>query len=55
MLFLMQRLFLSSMDITLIRNSVQKCLMKLLYDKTVVYATHQLEFLESADLILVSY
>ncbi|CAJ1935619.1 unnamed protein product [Sphenostylis stenocarpa] len=31
----------------------KKCLMKLLYDKTVVYATHQLEFLESADLILV--
>jgi ABC-type transport system involved in cytochrome bd biosynthesis fused ATPase/permease subunit len=28
--------------------------MKLLYDKTVVYATHQLEFLEAADLILVS-
>ncbi|XP_027342453.1 putative ABC transporter C family member 15 [Abrus precatorius] len=31
----------------------KKCLMKLLYDKTVVYATHQLEFLEAADLILV--
>lgn len=29
--------------------------MKLLYDKTVVYATHQLEFLEAADLILVGY
>ncbi|XP_061355474.1 putative ABC transporter C family member 15 [Gastrolobium bilobum] len=31
----------------------KKCLMKLLYDKTVVYATHQLEFLEAADVILV--
>ncbi|KAK7359418.1 hypothetical protein VNO77_01378 [Canavalia gladiata] len=31
----------------------KKCLMKLLHDKTVVYATHQLEFLEAADLILV--
>ncbi|XP_020229838.1 putative ABC transporter C family member 15 [Cajanus cajan] len=31
----------------------KKCLMKLLYDKTVVYATHQLEFLEAADLVLV--
>ncbi|CAI8617007.1 unnamed protein product [Vicia faba] len=31
----------------------KECLMKLLYDKTVVYATHQLEFLEAADLILV--
>jgi ABC-type bacteriocin/lantibiotic exporter with double-glycine peptidase domain len=31
-------------------NVVQECLMKLLYDKTVVYATHQLEFLEGADL-----
>ncbi|KAK7399976.1 hypothetical protein VNO78_11174 [Psophocarpus tetragonolobus] len=31
----------------------KNCLMKLLYDKTVVYATHQLEFLEGADLILV--
>lgn len=29
--------------------------MKLLYDKTVVYATNQLEFSEAADLILVSY
>jgi len=29
--------------------------MKLLYDKTVVYATHQLEFLEAADLILVRH
>jgi ABC-type multidrug transport system fused ATPase/permease subunit len=36
-------------------NVVQECLMKLLYDKTVVYATHQLEFLEAADLSLVSY
>lgn len=29
--------------------------MKLLCDKTVVYATHQMEFLEAADVILVSY
>lgn len=34
---------------------MQKCLMELLSEKTVVYATHQLEFLEAADLILVSY
>ncbi|XLR07617.1 hypothetical protein HN51_062541, partial [Arachis hypogaea] len=32
---------------------IQKCLMQLLFEKTVVYATHQLEFLEAADLILV--
>ncbi|XP_057748917.1 putative ABC transporter C family member 15 isoform X1 [Arachis stenosperma] len=31
----------------------KKCLMQLLSEKTVVYATHQLEFLEAADLILV--
>ncbi|RYR31821.1 hypothetical protein Ahy_B01g056746 [Arachis hypogaea] len=33
----------------------KKCLMQLLFEKTVVYATstHQLEFLEAADLILV--
>ncbi|XP_065873323.1 putative ABC transporter C family member 15 [Euphorbia lathyris] len=30
-----------------------KCLMQLLSQKTVIYATHQLAFLESADLVLV--
>lgn len=35
--------------------SFQKCLLQLLSQKTVVYATHQLEFLEAADLVLVSY
>ncbi|KAF3676906.1 DNA-binding protein GT-1 [Capsicum annuum] len=32
---------------------LQKCLIQLLHDKTVVYATHQLEFLDVSDLILV--
>ncbi|CAJ2668412.1 unnamed protein product [Trifolium pratense] len=31
----------------------KECLLKLLSDKTVVYATHQMEFLEAADVILV--
>ncbi|XP_028771314.1 putative ABC transporter C family member 15 [Neltuma alba] len=31
----------------------KKCLLKLLSEKTVVYATHQLEFLGAADLVLV--
>lgn len=31
----------------------KKCLLQLLSQKTVVYATHQLEFLEAADLVLV--
>ncbi|OIW00626.1 hypothetical protein TanjilG_09107 [Lupinus angustifolius] len=31
----------------------KKCLMQLLSEKTVVYATHQLEFLEAADIVLV--
>nr|QVT92275.1 ABC transporter [Salvia miltiorrhiza] len=31
----------------------KKCLMQLLHDKTVVYVTHQLEFLDSSDLVLV--
>ncbi|KAJ8569684.1 hypothetical protein K7X08_006261 [Anisodus acutangulus] len=30
-----------------------KCLLQLLHNKTVVYATHQLEFLDASDLILV--
>lgn len=33
---------------------LQKCLMELLCGKTVVYATHQLEFLDASDLVLVS-
>ncbi|KAK4488783.1 hypothetical protein RD792_004572 [Penstemon davidsonii] len=31
----------------------KKCLMQLLHEKTVVYVTHQLEFLEASDLVLV--
>ncbi|CAA0833737.1 ABC transporter C family member 3 [Striga hermonthica] len=31
----------------------EKCLMQLLHDKTVVYVTHQLEFLDASDLVLV--
>ncbi|XP_049404238.1 ABC transporter C family member 7-like [Solanum stenotomum] len=31
----------------------KKCLIQLLHEKPVVYATHQLEFLDSSDLILV--
>ncbi|KAJ6351497.1 hypothetical protein OIU78_007421 [Salix suchowensis] len=31
----------------------KKCLMQLLSQKTVIYATHQLEFLDAADLVLV--
>lgn len=33
---------------------LQKCLLGLLSQKTVIYATHQLEFLDGADLVLVS-
>ncbi|KAL0336015.1 UNVERIFIED_CONTAM: ABC transporter C family member 3 [Sesamum radiatum] len=32
---------------------MQKCLMQLLRNKTVVYVTHQLEFLDASDLVLV--
>lgn len=32
---------------------VQDCLMGLLQDKTIIYVTHQVEFLPAADLILV--
>lgn len=32
---------------------MQKCLSGLLADKTVVYVTHQLEFIDSSDLVLV--
>jgi ABC-type transport system involved in cytochrome bd biosynthesis fused ATPase/permease subunit len=31
----------------------QECILKYLLSKTVVYVTHQVEFLSSADLILV--
>ncbi|CAK9137377.1 unnamed protein product [Ilex paraguariensis] len=31
----------------------KKCMMQLLYGKTVVYVTHQLEFLDASDLVLV--
>jgi hypothetical protein len=34
---------------------LQNCLMQLLSNKTVVYATHQVEFLDAADIVLVSY
>ena len=39
-----------------IRNfdDMQRCLLQLLSDKTVLYATHHLEFIEAADLVLVS-
>lgn len=33
---------------------MKECLLGLLSEKTVVYVTHQVEFLPSADLILVS-
>ncbi|KAB1207771.1 ABC transporter C family member 3 [Morella rubra] len=33
--------------------SLHKCLMQLLSEKTVIYATHQMEFLDAADLVLV--
>lgn len=33
---------------------MQRCLLQLLSGKTVVYATHHLEFIEAADLVLVS-
>jgi ABC-type transport system involved in cytochrome bd biosynthesis fused ATPase/permease subunit len=34
---------------------LQNCLMQLLSQKTVVFATHQVEFLDAADIVLVSY
>ncbi|KAM7484114.1 hypothetical protein LguiA_000123 [Lonicera macranthoides] len=36
-----------------VSSSNDKCLMQLLCGKTVVYATHQLEFLDASDLVLV--
>lgn len=32
---------------------LQECIMKLLHGKTVIFVTHQVEFLPAADLILV--
>ncbi|XP_057416736.1 ABC transporter C family member 3-like isoform X2 [Lotus japonicus] len=43
----------SAVDAHTATHLFKKCLLELLYDKTVVYATHQLEFLEAADLIIV--
>lgn len=37
------------------RICVQECLMRLLSSKTVIYVTHQLEFIDAADLILVNF
>jgi ABC-type transport system involved in cytochrome bd biosynthesis fused ATPase/permease subunit len=34
---------------------LQECLLGLLASKTVIYVTHQVEFLPAADLILVSF
>lgn len=39
----------------ILMDIMQKCLMQLLHNKTVVYVTHQLEFLDASDLVLVSY
>ncbi|KAB5527837.1 hypothetical protein DKX38_021684 [Salix brachista] len=36
-------------------NDLQECLMGILKDKTVVYVTHQVEFLPAADIILVMH
>lgn len=41
--------YLTGLDLLL-----QKCLMGLLSQKTVIYTTHQLEFLDAADLVVVS-
>jgi hypothetical protein len=38
-----------------VKMFLQNCLMQLLSNKTVVYATHQVEFLDAADIVLVSY
>jgi ABC-type bacteriocin/lantibiotic exporter with double-glycine peptidase domain len=42
------------MDLMRHCNVLQKCLLQHLSQKTVIYATHQLEFLEAADIVLVS-
>ncbi|KAJ6356387.1 hypothetical protein OIU78_004484 [Salix suchowensis] len=43
----------SAVDAHTATHLFKKCLMQLLSKKTVIYATHQLEFLEAADLVLV--
>ncbi|KAK4716029.1 hypothetical protein R3W88_014367 [Solanum pinnatisectum] len=41
-------------DLNLVgERGMNKCLIQLLHEKPVVYATHQLEFLDASDLILV--
>ncbi|CAN4090494.1 unnamed protein product [Withania somnifera] len=43
----------SAVDAQTGAHMFKKCLIQLLHNKTVVYVTHQLEFLDSSDLILV--
>ncbi|MCD9642461.1 hypothetical protein HAX54_029292 [Datura stramonium] len=43
----------SAVDAQTGAHMFKKCLIQLLHNKTVVYATHQLEFLDASDLILV--
>ncbi|XP_059316383.1 putative ABC transporter C family member 15 [Lycium ferocissimum] len=43
----------SAVDAQTGAHMFKKCLLQLLHSKTVVYATHQLEFLDTSDLILV--
>ncbi|KAM7273630.1 hypothetical protein ACFE04_028294 [Oxalis oulophora] len=43
----------SAVDVHTGAHLFKKCLMGLLSEKTVIYATHQLEFLAAADLVLV--
>ncbi|KAK6160332.1 hypothetical protein DH2020_003713 [Rehmannia glutinosa] len=50
----MARALYSNSEIYLLDDPFSaKCLMQLLHKKTVVYVTHQLEFLDSSDLVLV--
>ncbi|CAN4123940.1 unnamed protein product [Withania somnifera] len=43
----------SAVDAQTGAHMFKKCIIQLLHNKTVVYATHQLEFLDASDLILV--
>ncbi|KAH9603708.1 hypothetical protein KSS87_007459, partial [Heliosperma pusillum] len=43
----------SAVDAHTCAHLFKKCLMEMLSDKTVVYVTHQLEFLDASDLVLV--
>ena len=36
-------------------DNAQECLLGILREKTVLYVTHQVEFLPAADVILVNY